>query len=380
VSLNFKNLLFKDFKDVLTLASIKYLRQNKRLFAAKSRKKHIKLKNQKKELYLNYLQQGSTNIALQFEELNSALRHHVGLPIENEIRKLIWNDNSSANSTRPNIRNQEIESYWISNEKINKIKNSGIISACDYYSTIFLKELYNDELSSGYIAKNVGYKKSGVNSLFDRMQDRGFIIRNHRYVHLASIPFKKYESFRKGGMYSHLFEEDGNDLARRVIYRHGCVLLQRENDIVFDDSIKFMWEEERTIGLVGKDPIGYISPRYSAIASKLKMRGYKTTKELLELKKLSENILEGLDIKENEYTSGLIISTNGDKKTLVGKINKVPNPQNISNKDLKKKLMGGGYVSNGDTYHYLNRYCKNNNLNLKQNESRNYPGILDSAA
>lgn len=365
--LRIPNLDFENAKLVMDTALLRYFEYKEELKRALSMKFHIhrSYKNQKKgnNFLLSYEDKnlyGSRTIARalsSFHDILNTITKGSSKSIEAIVYENITgkaNDVSKINGISVN----SLVSKEIYSEYLNKSLNSAIISVFNYFSLVNIDSVYLGDNGSQQRGESVGYTKSGFNSFLDRAEEAGLLNRSHKFAFFCSCDFDTYQKFKKqiftycavSGL------DEYKQVANRIVYKNGNILLQRENHIKVDTQVvKFSWDRLNYGGLINENPDIMVNDRYKRLTDRMGIQqkdGWFVTSKKIEI----------------SDSKPIICVTDGKVFSSYKKINI---PDEFKTAKMMKELKKTGQVMIGENlYKFVDDHKQSDNLKLREYEKQ----------
>jgi len=276
VELNLRNLDFNTAMNYVNAALSRFIMYKEKLKSGSSRKKHMTKaqtsSSSNSDFDLNYYNCRPINeFASTHSTVFSLIRNYLN-GFSPDLGKAVYNKENCSIGISKTVDGTKLRDFKIFNSKVNTIKNSVVSDYYNYFYVTNISYMYDEDLSSKLLGRHLGYTKSGMNSSLDRMEDAQLITRHNRFVFIDSCTYNEYSALKR---HLHQVSYDcENELLKsfidRIIYRHGCVLMQRENLIVYNNSlINFKWDYSSSIRYVGENNPPHVPKRYSTLCAKL---------------------------------------------------------------------------------------------------------------
>ena len=366
-TLKLRNLNFKDAEDVFNASLIRFAIHIARRRASVNRKRNVHKGNR--------MSQGRDpdKILLEFQELDkkTVFSHYLEVMLST-IRKELTGESRDLNTMIFN-KNNSVDIYTgrtyngipmlakqLSNGRINKIKDSAIISMYDYFLVNRINGLRDEDLGSRNLGKALGYTKSGINSKLDDLEKKGHLVRHQRYVFLGACSYEEYGRIKRSLLKIIDWEDHEilNNLYNRIVYKHGCMLMQRENMIVVKSpKIEFDWYWKGDMNFVLEMPQLKVLGRYKTLSDKLnikpclvenKINDYKLVLNYDKVVRLEDNKI--FHTKNDLFKAG--IKYDGQTSFLLS--------------------LESGYKFENNTYKFLDTYKELQAITCKQYELEDY--------
>lgn len=279
--LRLENTSFEHVKTVMDVALLRYCDYIESLKRALSISSHIHKAYKKRTSDSNFL--------LTYEDRSISGRSVVASVVSyahrvlygTDIDKVVYTD--SSKKVNGSLHNPLFEKRIYSSTLIKSF-NSALISVYDFYSVENIDSIYKGDNGSKFKGLSIGYTKSGFNSFLERAESKGLVKRTEKFVIVKTyVNHDEYVAFKRRMLaYAKSMScELTASIVNRFLYRHGCVVMQRENHLKINSQvIKFPWDSYAYASLVNENSDVYNNSRYPNLQIKFKVDGVDSEKDI----------------------------------------------------------------------------------------------------